>query len=375
MNNYWEWSSFFLYFLTFVLSLFIINTLNIKTKDRRKFSKGTSKFIISVSLLVILALIALRSKYTGTDLIRYEISYYNLKNIDYSVSWFLSIITEREPLFALLNIIIGKLSNWNFQMFILVTSIIPFLFLYKTLNKYKEQNINVTIALMFFICFVYIRSYSMVGQAIALAISLYAYTFLEKKEDKKYWLFSLLAIGLHYTAIINILIYFWSKDNKLAFLKRFLMIGAFCVTLIFGEIIFERIFSLLGSSYSSMSFSAEFGLGNTLVRLPLFLLIFLNRKKLIKENPGIKPYLMIFYLDIIISQFKYFNVQFERLTMYTFLPMIFIIPVLYKVIKKRFGILVSVILLVIFIIWFVYTLYYYTYVNPYNIMPYKFFWQ
>lgn len=374
MNNYWHWNSFILYLLVFLFPIFISTVSRLSISGNKKHKNVITNKSIVASIILAIFLLIFRSETTGTDLIRYNYSFLRLQNIDISLTWLVTIIKDREPLFALLNYVIGLLTNWNFRAFIVVMTIIPFVFVYKSLKKHRDNSIDVYIAILVYFALFYIRSYSMVGQTIALAISLYAYTFLEEKKYSKYWLFSLLAIGIHYTALINVLIYFWAKNDKLQILKRSAMLFAFIFIMIYGETVFSYLFNSMGNMYNNMEFSPEFGFGNLLVRLPILVMIILLRKRLIRENPKVKIYLNIYYLDIIISQLKYFNVQFERLTMYTMLPLIVIIPVLYSYLKKKIGYGATIILVFTLIVVYIISIYNFTYLNPYDLMPYRFMW-
>ena len=350
-----------------------VKVTNDLTLTRGKKIVNNSQIIIA--LLPAFLLIALRSENIGTDLVRYQQGFLNLQYTEFSLAWLFEQLSIREPVFILINYFTGLVSNWNFQAFIIVTALIQFTFVFKSLKKLQSKGYKLTIPFAFFLIFIFIRSFSMVRQSIAMAIVLYAYTFLEEKNYKKFWIYSIIAIGVHYTALISVLIYFWTKVDKVSVFKRLGMVIAFLLVLIYGEIILSSVFSMIGAKYANFSFNADFSFGNFLIRLPLLIIIIMYSKAMKEEYLGIDIYLFIFYLDIIVAQFKYLNVQFERLTMYTFMSLFFILPVLYKVLRQKFGRRINIVFVTAFIAWFIYNLYFFTNLNPYNLMPYEFFWQ
>lgn len=370
--QFWDWSTFILFLIIFLVPLLIISPLGIKNGYIVIYEK-VSDFHIFSALILIMLILAFRSENIGSDLLNYKMSFLELKNIDININLIIEYLSIREPIFIILNYITGVTFNWNFQGFIFITSFIQLFFVYKTFKKLNINKIPLTIPFAFYFCFIYIRSFSMVRQSIALSIVLYAYTFLEEKNYKKFWFYSVIAIGVHYTAIITILIYFWSKNDKYSYIRKIILAITLVIVLFYSEFLFTKIFEIIGGKYSSMNFNMELGWGNLLIRLPLLLLILLNYESMKKIYPGIVVFINIYLLDIFIAHFKYLNVQFERFTMYTFMSLIFILPFLYKSMKKKYGIIISIITPLIFIIWFAYNLYYYTNINPYNIMPYETF--
>lgn len=375
LNNFWDWNSFFIFISVYFISILIISKIRICNNCAINKKYRMRKTQIFIALLPALLLLAFRSENTGQDLMTYKLEYFNMQNINFSVSWLLYHFSKREPIYLIIETLTGVISNWNFQVLIVITSLFQFVFMYKVFCKQKMRDINIVVPFAFFLCFVYIRSFSMIRQAMAMSVMLYAYTFLEERKYSKYWLYSFVAIGIHYTAFISILVYFWAKEDKLKIFKRISMIVIFVLTFVFGEMIFTNVFNIFGSKYALMNFNAEFGVGNLIVGLPPLIFLIWKRKELKKAFPSIGVYINIYYLDIIISQFKYYNVKFERLTMYTSMALLFILPVWYKVLRKKYGILINVLFFIVFISWFIYKLYYYTYISPYSIMPYEFFWQ
>ncbi|MEW4225659.1 EpsG family protein [Rossellomorea marisflavi] len=378
MDSIWSWETYTLYLFVFVLTIFqlgIISRVNIGINiNISKPNKYIIKPQLFIALLPMILMMALRSSTIGQDLIRYESSYFSFRNIDFSVQWLIANFSVREPFFIILNLVTGLITNWNFQSFIFVTTLIQFFFIYKTLKKLLKKGISPLIPFGVLSCLIYIRSFSMVRQSIAMSMVVYAYTFLEEKNYKKFWVLSIFAIGIHYSAIVSVLVYFWSKEHKRQYITKFLLICAFFVLLTFGNLLIDSLFTFMGNKYSAIEVNTTFGWGNLLIRLPFVVVIMLYKKEMTRVYPNIKYYISIYYLDIIVSQLKYFNVQFERISLYTLMSLVFILPVLVKVLRKKFGYVADVIMFFVLLGYFSYTVYYYSIVSPYHIMPFKFFW-
>src|SRR5690606_12600056 len=102
-----------------------------------------------------------------------------------------------------------------------------------------------------------------------------------------------------------------------------------------------------------------FGIGNFIIRFPMFLVVYMNKNKLLKLNPNLKNYISIYLLNIIIAQTLYVNPLFERFNLYTEMALLFIFPSLYVIYRRKYGVITNIVFCLIFIVYFFYTIYYY----------------
>jgi len=327
MENVWDWSTFFLIILLLFISVFFL--INYDKKNRVT--------TLILGLLPTFLLLSLRGESVGGDLVRYaenirRISIVGLEPMDFFL----------EPLMNVVYVISGYCGGISF--FIWFTTAITYLFVFFALKKLHNEGKKVTaIFLMFFAC-VCIRACSMVANGIALAISLFAYTYLfSKKINKKaYWILSVVAMAFHISAIINIPIYLLCMKKiriKQSVILRvsFLLLCIFCCFLISKNLFYGIISSISDGEYARFMTQSSFGLGNTLVRVPLILItLYIYRYINIGEKKDLQMLIWLLLFDLVISQLKYFHQDFERFTMYSGLGILFAIPQIVKVFEKRY---------------------------------------
>lgn len=384
MVTYWSWNTVFLYYSSAIITLIIAKLsmkCNIHNKYKRELIRDHNKansLILLLSFIPILLLQVCRDSTIGGDLVNYLPQYQSMKYNTYSLKSIVENIPSEEPLFVISNLIIGTLSNWDNQVYISFYSIIPILFTYLAIRK-ESKDYGVIIPIIVYIGINYFRSFSMLRQCIAMSIILYAYTFIKENNKSIYFTLTALALGYHYTAIIALPIYFFSSNSskleEISKLKKIVTISLFIIFIILGDKILNVLLSGLDTRYSTLGNQREaFGLGNLLIRLPLLIIILYFSKSMKKYRPEVNIYLQIYYLDIIIAQMRYINPMFGRLNIYTIMPLIFIVPVLDKVIEKKFPYIGRYIVWIVLILYILFQLYHYVFVNPYYIMPYKTFW-
>ena len=349
----------------------IIGFSNLK-KDKPK--NINSMIIYLIATIPLILSLALRDESVGGDLSNYINTYQRLKNAQLNIEFLINNITNQEPIYLLINIVLGILSNWNNRVLIIFYSIAPWFFILKAIYR-EKNNLNVSISYMVAVCFFYFKSFSMLRQSLAMAIILYAYTFIRDKDFKKYFYLALLAVGVHYTAIIALPFYFFSYNNKWGKVKRLIILIGIILLFSFGPMVIEIIVGFMGNKYSHFASGfRELGIGNFAVKLPTTATVLFFYNKIIKNDKGMKPYLLIFLLNILIIQFKYLNPLFERFVYYSEMSLIFIVPTIFDLIKKKIGLLLTTYTFtLLLILYFNYTLYFYTFINNYYVMPYKIF--
>lgn len=150
-----------------------------------------------------------------------------------------------EPIFALCNYIFNNL-GLSFSFFMSFISFLMISFTLHTINTFSENKIF-TLFLFFTLYYsVYYESAIRAGFVISLFIYAY-FNFLRRGKLKRYYLFILIAMGFHYTAIVLLLVPFLIKINSRFFVKYKNFLVLFLLFFILSFFL-QKIFSSLVTS-------------------------------------------------------------------------------------------------------------------------------
>lgn len=260
--------------------------LEIKYKNE----KITTNF--SNYLLVFFAVLSGIRYDVGIDYLNYQDSFYYSSN--YSI----------EIIYLILEQSVKFLFN-DFVVLTMVMSILTSLFIYLALNSRKIIGFDRLIAVCFFIFFLGIPSFNLMRQGLSIAIIYYATSFLHK-NNRKYGLYVLLAMGFHFSSIIFLGLIFFKNISKISIgIKGYLLLGVIaCITNFLG--VFKYFFSLVISLVPRYGVYSDFILksdNHSIIHmrdLLIFMLIsgllilngsyhdkiisFLEKKRLIQDN-------------------------------------------------------------------------------------------
>ena len=374
--NYWDMPSFAMYLSLFLATMVVVEISSDNGFIRIKKRKKNEGALITVAIIWLLVL-TLRDSSRGTDLVRYLRTYESLNAT--SVSEIFRQAMTAEPLYNvyvwLLKSVSSGLSKVQSTALYLFGVAVPWVIFSFMALKNESKNNGSTIAIAVIMIQFFFRSFSMLRQSIALAIMLYAFSEYAKGKKLKYWFLLLVSVGVHYTAIIGIPAYFYTdaKQGKSSILlKRTIVIIGMAVFFFFGAEILNSVFGSFDGKYAQLgSRVSSFGIGQLVNRLPFVALLVYYRKDLIAQNSHNKVYIDLMIFDVFVGQLNYVNPLFNRLSLYISALMVFLVPSLYICISKRVGKPAGRLLFfIILVVWFVLRVNYYTYENPYGIMPY-----
>ena len=372
----WDWPTYFLFGICLTFAFVCLHQYDsVKEKNYLHF--------LVLGLLPCFCIFAFRHEKVGMDLVRYAYKIYQARyGVDFFFANFLSGTILSEILSTFITFVAYYFGGIN--AFIVLTSLVQYVFIIILLNHLHKQRFNVSIFFLLFFSIILLRSCSMVKNGIAIVISYCAYVHLldDKKEHKWFWFYTLLAVGFHNSALINIPVYFcckpiegsyWSTRRDILF-----RIITYIFTVLFVLLLQKSFFTDLTSSvsagkYAHYEMTNVWGIGNVIIRLPLLGLFLFNLKGL-KEKYGNRIvslfYLLIF--DIVISQTRYVYADLERLSQYFFFGQILFASLFYDYIKERVRFPFQFIYFAIVIICFTYYMYLWAIVSNYGLMPYKF---
>lgn len=110
-----------------------------------------------------------------------------------------------EPLFNLLNKVIYTFTRDSWWLFAICALFICF-FMFKA---FMDQSVNPAFSILIFVISGdYFNSQNQIRQALAMAIFLYAMKYVKERNAKKYFLFILIAVMIHTSAVVYIPVYF-----------------------------------------------------------------------------------------------------------------------------------------------------------------------
>lgn len=337
-------NSFKFYFdLIYCITGYIVILLALSSEIKRDIlvQNKIAKHLVLIPILALIVIVGFRAYDVGTD----TGNYYFLLWVQKPELNFSS-----EFLFQLIALLLQHF-DLNYTYFLCSVSIIFFYFIYKALKNYSLlYQANLLMALFAFMSFFFFSSMSInvIRQGVSLAILLYAFTLLLKKDNKiKIIIYSVVAVAFHLTSIIPILLialsyYLSTKSGKLIY---FLVLLYFSVILLaFLNIGFLNIApslsQLLGSDGRSsylngetydyvVGFKPQFVVFNT-----FFLLIALYIRKNLTEIELKKQYnvILIYYIIASWLLFLAFQLPFsDRWGLFSWVVIPFlIIPLFYS---------------------------------------------
>ena len=370
----WDWYSYFLFGSALAFALFFLHQYDLL--------KGRDYFIyLVIGLVPCFCLYAIRHPDVGIDLVRYarqiEVARFGAKFNFFYTSGQLAL----EPLSRLLTFVSYYLGG--LQPFIILTSVIQYIFIFIFLRRLHLKGFNVAIVFLIYFSVIQLRCTSMVRNGLAISAAFCAYTYLLDEKKRGFWLFTLLALGFHNSALINIPVYFVCKPISGGYWDKLINVAlkaiAFFSIIFFIFVLKSGAASVITDSfadgrYSHYEMNNSWGVGNIIVRLPCLCLFGMYLKDMMGKYG--KNIISIFYLmifDLVISMSRYIYSDLERLTQYTAYGEIFFIPLFYEYIRKKCAEFpFQFIIYPIVIAYFTVYIYRWAIVSNYGIMPYKF---
>ena len=250
-------------------------------------------------------------------------SYYNLL-MGYNKE---DILLDRLEFFNRISISFIKDNYLPFYTWFILMAGIQMYFVQKTFNK--NLKIFVAWGVFFYLASQLALSMNIIRQASAVAIILYAYTFLVNKEYKYYFIWVAIASLFHTSALVGIPIYLLSKLK--VSINRLLQIVILIAFFVFGESLFNYIIDLLmgySSSFvylmklediysSDLSIQKGLGLGILFYYIRYFVLIIYS-KQLSKEysHLGFDVFYTISFIGMCTYSTTMNNMVLSRIMMY-----------------------------------------------------------
>ena len=282
---------------------------------------------------------------TGYDFYNYHIFYTYTETLNDSL----------EPLFKF-SIYFLNLFSSDSQLMFFIYSLITLFITYFTITKMSEYP-KTAFLIFLLIPGLYLNSFSVIRHSIALSFFFLAtYYLIYEKKTIKFFFYSFIAIGFHYTALIPILILYFSQK---------ILIKNYSIIIYIILIIFSNIFSeinipefLIASSFGKFSvyldYKIEISIIKQLVLNLFFLLLVLLKNKYVNSEQNSLILNLLFIGILLINIFS--NYQFvTRITYYFLIFQVIIVPNIVYSFKKSIN---KTIILFLFISYYAIILFY-----------------
>lgn len=341
--------------IIYIIQLFIIIILGIllRTKYINK------KIFLTSSFFIMGIILAFRGNNVGEDTNHFLNVFLCVKNISWKTIFtsgidvvyntVYNVDLSMEVGYILFNKIISIFTN-NGQWILFFSSFIMCLLIAKFI--YDNTN-NVFISTYIFMCeSIYMNSFNLMRQLLALSIGIQCYTFLKKNNYRKSILLILIAFLFHKSAIVLFVLIplFWIKNNKKAikYVVFFSVLINFSIPIIY-KILYK--FIPLYAFYLKNNYWQTSIDGRILLWFIEIIICFF----IIKNNINDKESFIITSCTIIhiALQFMGLNiVMFERLSLYFSIFLIFLFPYFSRYIKGNYKIIYKLFIMAILTILF-----------------------
>lgn len=319
------------YLVTFSISYFLCLWGEKYLKNNRNIK--CAKFLLFLSVMIVAVVAGLRSNSVGSDTISYTTYYIEYGSRFHTLRDFMNFFTVFEPGFNLFSYIIGYVFNHSSHWFLFWCAIVIYGFTMMAFYFYRK-NCSISVAWLLFLMINCTEALNITRHYMALALTAYAFTFAFRNNSKKFFVWTILAMTFHISAVMNFILYFIYKGLQKFntwWYKLFIILGTGIVSLLF-----PYLFRLL-SSVAFIETKAEgylnfaqfsIQLNPLLIRIPFLVLLLINKRSfcrasLVKENEekdktdvfGEFCFLMII-IELLLSQLRGFGETFYRLVTY-----------------------------------------------------------
>ena len=304
------------YIITIVLCM-ILCIISDVFMNKKKYKTTVVFMSFAVTALCLLA--AFRSEYVGRDVHTYLTILFD----DFSKGT--SLIAEIqsthaggiEPLFMLLVYLTSGFGSLNVVFFFIQLAVTLPVFIYGYKTK-KEDNVPISLTTFIFLMTMYVYSFSMMRQSIAISFCLLSLHYYKKKNNKISFLLLLIAFLFHRTALIMLLIMFLYRVSCSS--KRNSALSAFIVLMVsvLAGALLRSIVSILPSKYSIYlggSFDTSFNVASLFKKcIPLVISLIFSVKALLRNSGEKNLLLFSFFLAVYDILFYFFGLNVSEIS-------------------------------------------------------------
>lgn len=344
------------YIFTYIISCLFAGMADYNYHSKRKFV-----FYSVLALFVGAVLAGIRDFSVGTDVMVYGNNVFKaaLRNnnlIDFLTNYRVS--SGIEPLYLLLNFVVTRFTA-DVHWFYFVLQLLTITFVYVTLVEIKKRyGIDLWLSLLVYYTLFYPFSLNGMRQALAMSIVLVSWIFMMKRRLVLFIIVICLASGLHYSAIVFLLIYPMYRlleKNKNKKMIVGTMVVCFLGVAVFNQF-FIRIIAGFIPKYSRYLTGNGFdlSLNPIILRAPIIIVFMVfYRKYKTKNNQLFDFFLVMLFADAILSLLRGVIPTLYRLSMYFGMIKIVAYPYTCVIFNRNSKKVVKTMLvMMLFIIWY-----------------------
>ena len=336
---------------------------------QKKANTIFGKIICFLFIIIVPVLVSGFRDNVGIDFKSYK-SYYNILAKLYENGNVFG--TNIEIGYVLLNVLAKIIFN-NPQGIFILSSLVFVSFSIGGIIKFKDK-ISMPIATLIFMTFFYSASFNAIRQLLAVSIIFYALSYAMERKLFKYMLFVFLAFLFHETALIGVLFYFLDPKSEKNIKKQELVFNVCVIFFIIALPILKNFIQFICNYFNFYSnyFDSNVGVKNVnflLYIVPPLVLVFMYKRNLLKNDYRNLFLIRLMILQIPFQYLGYFVRFVDRLSLYTSISQIVLMPILIKCTNKEN----SKILKFLIVSWFIF--YYfvvYILLNGNNVYPYNY---
>lgn len=338
-----------MYIYLFIIFLIILFNKKINTNKMNFFDVIILFFMITVCGL---------RKNVGTDYGLYKFYYGNLgKGSRFEIG------------FKNLMIFCNKI-GCSYNVFIFIIAAITIILFYLLIKRYSKKPAD---SIFYFVTLGYYAFlFNIIRQMLAISISLFGIKYIKEKNFIKYLVVIVIASLFHLSALIMIPVYFLLKLPNNRKINIALIFICICAMFLYNDVYHFVIKNFTQySAYSEVNaytFTKP-GLGTYIVGLVnfvLFIVMFINRKKIRELDDMYDEYFKLFSYSLIFTGFSFVNSIAVRAGYYLSIYMIFLLPYLGKILFKKENKKFEIIIVMFFIAYYVVHLVSFNKMIPYN---------
>lgn len=340
------------YLLLFLLNIITLPLVNINYKKVYLYLNG----------IVLWMIMGLRGFFIGSDTPSYVSIYNNIENMNIPhsfINWFFPKNARFENGYLIFNKFLHSI-NPNPRFLLVIYTFICVLCLIFMINK---LNINPAIGIIAYESLLMPFMMSGIRQAMAISFCMVAFVFAVEKRPGYFLLFNYLAISMHATAFVFLIIYLLNYIGN--GMKSKTIIGGIIITIFVSfDDIYYRL-SLFSDEMQSFLANSQTGSGTTNIILTVFIsmlvLIFSSYlgkkyKNLVFNKIQIKSYIFSKYLVSFIALFMIIALrssQLSRIALYFEIGLIILLSSIYSILRHNKSIIMSSLLIVALFSYFI----------------------
>jgi transmembrane protein EpsG len=358
MDN--TWSLFFYFFMAIITVGCTSLSITLDNKNHR---------IIFRCLAVLIPSIVAGIRYNvGTDYMMYQAGFNAIVTNNTIRSY-----VDFELGYIFINKIVSLLGG-NFYWLMFIMQLATMHYIYKALLNEKD-NIDIELGMFIYMFLYYLISFNLVRQGLALSISIYAITCLNKKNKAVFIFYVLLASLFHKSALICLgilAVKFIFENRNRRLMKRITFIFIlFCV--IEREMIGNFVYFIYKESYYASYFTRQTEvsgniLGYFVKNIPFIAYGFFTLKA-ISDNKQYSLYYNLMTCGYILSLLGYFTeTQVQRIAYYFTYLSILVLPFCAKSISNKYKVLFKISIIFLIISFWLFNFFYKGYSD---VVPYK----